>query len=544
MTDNAPAPLPTAPRLSLIPDLAIAYACLTLLVISSPTQMIVWDEPNAMHRADILTQWLALWFQESGPPAWSVDSIRQYVFYTTSFEGHPAVYGLVIALGRCLTSTWLPATESYRFGPMLLFSIAVAVLFRRIRTDYGWLSALVAVISLLTMPRLFAHAHFASIDGPLTSSWLLAVVTFERARKSNLGCVVWGTMLGLTLGCKFTGWLALPGFVLWAALYPNKTNWRVAAGMAVALMVFINVNPPLWHDPINGMKQFFWMNTHRDKLGLNIPILFLGTRYDLTHPAPWYNSMAWVIFTVPVGTVVLITCGVVRALKNWRTEPFGMLLLIEAAIPLTVRALPMAPPHDAERLFLPTFPLLGGLAGLGFHWIWTALRPGWKGVTIKSLVACSLALAAAETAWYSPQWLCYYSPVVGGNSGAAGLGLEPTYYWDGLDGEVLDWIEGQSGGKTLVYCSTSPDYDNFRNRHAESRVRFSFNRPEDCDWFLVQNRPGFWNGVERALMENETPRYLKYIRSPSAGFGPWRLDTPVLFVYSRDQFDRINLKSQ
>ena len=34
-----------------------------------------------------------------------------------------------------------------------------------------------------------------------------------------------------------------------------------------------------------------------------------------------------------------------------------------------------------------------------------------------------------------PVPLSYFSPIVGGLPGATALGMEPTYYWDGLDSD-------------------------------------------------------------------------------------------------------------
>ena len=41
--------------------------------------------------------------------------------------------------------------------------------------------------------------------------------------------------------------------------------------------------------------------------------------------------------------------------------------------------------------------------------------------------------SAVNLRWYAPQWLSYYSLAIGGLPGATALGMEPTYYWDGLD---------------------------------------------------------------------------------------------------------------
>ena len=40
----------------------------------------------------------------------------------------------------------------------------------------------------------------------------------------------------------------------------------------------------------------------------------------------------------------------------------------------------------------------------------------------------------------------------------AAAGMEPTYYWDALDGEVLGWLESHTGGGEKVWFgSGSPE---------------------------------------------------------------------------------------
>src|SRR5207302_1568873 len=80
---------------------------------------------------------------------------------------------------------------------------------------------------------------------------------------------------------------------------------------------------------------------------------------------PWHNTLVWTAITAPVGTLALFALGVGRALRAWRVRPEWLLLVGHWAVLVVVRATPWAPPHDAERLFLPSFAFLALLAGLG-----------------------------------------------------------------------------------------------------------------------------------------------------------------------------------
>lgn len=540
----APSPLTggALSQASLVSEVAVGLACLMLLMATSPVLPLVWDEPNAIERADQLSIWLKLWIhREPGQPRpWESGAIHQFCPYTTVIEGHPDFYGLVIAFGRQVSSNWLPPRESYRFGPMLLFSIAASCLFHRLRREHGLFVAAIGVVSLFTMPRLFAHAHFASIDGPLTACWIMTWATFDWARRSNIGCLAWGVLLGLTMSCKFTGWLSIAPFLIWSLVYRDRDNWRVCViGGLIALITFVDVNPALWDDPVSGLQQFFSLNLHRADHGLNIPIQFFETRYDMHHPLPWYNSAVWLVITVPVVTVLLAGLGCIKAIFCWRRDAQTILLVMQVAILTVVKALPLTPPHDAERLFLPSFAFLAPLAGIGGAGILDSGRTAnWSAWIPKTMLLLALIPAALETTWYTPQWLSYYSPVIGGLKGAARAGMEPTYYWDGLDHDVIAWLESQSGGTARVYLYVSPEYTRAMNRFSVSKLRFSSVRPEDCGWCIIQNRPGLWTATDRELMTSQPPLFVKTIRNPTSGFGPWRLNVPVVAVYSREQWSR------
>jgi 4-amino-4-deoxy-L-arabinose transferase-like glycosyltransferase len=457
-------------------SIVAAVACAVILLATSPPLPMVWDEGNAILRAERL------------PQQWP---------YTIREEGHPALYGIVIALGQRLAPAWLAPLDAARLGPMLLWALATGAMFYRMARDYSPAAGVGAVAALLLMPRVFAHAHFASLDGPLTSCWVLAWATFAPALRAfpneagtsrkerprnNLGTVpifaqrkwdcppsipvarwavvvLWGITLGMTLSCKATGWLAPLPFLAWAAVFRGRDAvgrpfqgvnnglerpfYIVTAGLAVALVTFFLLNPPLWHDPVQGWATFFRLNLDRAaQPGLNISTQFFGRMYNLDYSLPWYNTLVWTAVTVPVGILVLGLIGVAAVLRRWREDRAGMLLLANWLVLLVVRALPGTPPHDAERLILPSFAFLAALAGVGCHAVLrkpaladklpvapTGLparpkRP-WHTIAIGTLILL-YAGSATSLCWYAPQWLSYYNLLIGGLPGATALGMEPA----------------------------------------------------------------------------------------------------------------------
>ena len=522
----------------------MAGLCATLLLATSARMAIVWDEGDTIVRAEQAAGRLG-WqpaaeprtdkphrtaHAEDGSPPPTVADWP----YTTVHEGHPPLAGIVIALGTRLAPAWLDPLTRARFGPILLFSLAAAAMYYRLLGDYGVRAVgIMAVAALLTMPRMFAHAHYATLDGPVTACWLLAWAAFAPACRDLRWTPVFGLALGLALSAKFSGWLAIAPFAAWTVLYRDWRGLRaLAVGVPIAVALFVLVNPPLWDQPLAGLRTFFELNLHRaDRPGLNVTTWFFGHMYDLDHPLPWYNSLVWTAITVTPIVLLLGMVGIVASVRRWRTDRASMLLVLNWATLVVVRALPNAPPHDAERLILPSFAFFAALVGVGIGrglYRDTLLEPrkipaqGWA----KVAMVIALAAASFDTVGYFPYELSYYSRLVGGLRGATALGLEPTYYWDALDDETLAWLAEHTASDEKVAFQAAPPR-NLVLLKRWGRLERLPDEPGRFRWYVVQRRPSAWQPADRWLIEHEQPVYQRTL----AG-------VPLLEVYDYRQHER------
>ncbi len=523
-------------RLGLV-SLAVGLGCLVLLLATSPGLPMVWDEGNAIRRADCIRRWAGRWF-DAGPEGRAsvlTEATLQADWpYTTRLEGHPALYGILIALGRSVADGWLAPLQAARFGPMVFFSLAVGAFYYRLARQFSHRAALGTAAALVLLPRLFAHAHFASFDGPLTSAWMLSYAAFAPARGSRRWAVVFGLALGAAFSCKATGLLAPLPFVLWAILYRDRrAACALALALPVALVTFVAMNPPLWHDPAGGFGTFLALNLGRAaRPGLNISTWFLGRMYNLDHPLPWYNTLFWTAVTVPLALLFLLGVGLAGPLRRPRRERDAMLLLAGAAVLLVARALPGVPPHDGVRQFLPSFAFLAALIGLGADRMvgWLSARTGGGRLGSLAVVGGLYLASATSLVWYGPHWLSYYNLAIGGLRGATAAGMEPTYYWDGLDREVLDWLHAHTLPAEKIRFAAGPD-ENLELMRRWGLLGRGF-RPSDpgaFHWYVLQHRPSAWSPADRRLFERGTPVMTRTIRP--GGVGPWKLDVPLVMVY-------------
>ncbi len=260
----------------------------------------VWDEAEYLVRAGNIVEWFRVI-----PNALSKEQIQTYWLFIHYSEGHPAGFALPIALGQWLASGVVEPLTAARLGPITLFSAACAALAVRLRHTHGMAAAVVAPVTLLTFPRVFSEAHFATQDGQLTAWWLLLWVIQSGAAHGWKETIAFGIVLGFTTATKFTGWIAWLPTVLSQAVHRKAAAiGRLCFVLLVALLTFYLVNPPVWYEPVEGFKDHFHRNLDRANT-LNISTRFLGGTYNVTNPLPWYNTLVWLVFATPLPTLAL-----------------------------------------------------------------------------------------------------------------------------------------------------------------------------------------------------------------------------------------------
>jgi hypothetical protein len=524
---------------------ATFVCCWTILAVTAPGIPLVWDEPEYLARARNIVEWFRVF-----PNALSEEQLQKtYWLFIHFSEGHPAGFALPIALGQWLFSGIVDPLTAARLGPITLFSAACAVVALRLKNTYGTAAAIVAPVTLLTFPRVFSEAHFATQDGQLTAWWLVLWAVQSGPARGWRDTIRLGVVLGFTTATKFTGWLAwLPVAMsevvrLWKGAVPlvrgsGPAILRLLIIMGVALLTFYIVNPSMWYGPLEGFRDHFHRSLNRGNT-LNIATQFLGRAYKVTEPLPWYNTLVWLVFATPLPTLALGAVGLWHCLA--RPTAFSLTLILHWATLMVIRALPGAPPHDGIRLFLPAFGFWCVFAGIGAQRVFTlaaTLRvTAWR-LGLRFALCAALLASAVNLARYYPQTLSHYSILAGGLRGAVNKGMEPTYWWDALDNDVLQWLNMRAGRDDALAFSTIYNLGPLRDW---GRLRAKNVNPETTPfkWYVLQNRPALFSRTDRYLMAREQPAYVKYAgRRRSGQAVPRDLDVPLISVFSFEQYQR------
>ena len=438
----------------------------TALVFSGVVQGgMGWDEPEQIHAGASYTHWFT-----DATDRLSDATIRQ--FWTWD-PAHPPLGKLFMGVMVRLLGGVLGPLSAARIAPALALGATITLLSIWTQRELGARAALLAGVSLLFFPRVFGAAHFASLDTPMMLAWLLAVVTFGRALRTSPAApglraalspaaLLAGVGFGLALLTKLNA-LFLP-LVLWPwalVRYRRRAFGPILASLILGPLLFLVGWPWLYHDTVARTMGYL-----ADKVGRPVlPVWYLGRAY-LTTYAPWHYPLVMVAVTVPAGLLAGAAVGIVAVVGRWRRAAVAELSLVNLAGILMVASLPWAPKYDGVRLFLPAFPFLAILAGVGLDGVYRRLN-ACSGPWRRALLVTGVGLMLTQgwgLIWAWPFHLTYYNMVVGGRQGAKALGLE-TMYW----GEAFD-RESWRGLEDVVARADSPHGE----RSAGRRMRVSF----------------------------------------------------------------------
>jgi len=333
---------------------------------------------------------------------------------------------------------------------------------------YGRCGGAAAALALVLMPRLFGHAHLAALETTVNLTFTATVLFLAEkwgaiarfgAQGGESGLVVdnwkWkhalgtaavgGLLFGLALLTKVQAILlpvpiaVLAIFQMRRRAFPLLAVWGITG-----LVVFFAFWPHLWSAPIGHFREYLGRTTHRAA----IQVWYFG-RAIADRDVPWHYPWVMFLTTVPVGLHLLGGLGLCGPERRAWNRPRELLVIACTVFPLLVFSIPGVAVYDGERLFSIVFPLWAVLIGRGTEnaRLWLSSRWSPRGASL------ALALFFAGQGYgllaMAPCWLSYYNLLVGGLPGAAKLGLEVSYWGDGVTRTFLKAVadrvpEGQT----------------------------------------------------------------------------------------------------
>jgi len=451
-----------------------------------------WDEPASLVASEAYVDWIL-------SPSFSSEAIN--AAWKANHEHPPLAKIWIGAVRRVIRFIYpgFPHLIASRVATGALFGVLVGLICAA-ASKVGAAAGVSAGIFALTMPRLFAHAHFAALDVAMALAWFATALAFARGMADRKWAVGAGALFGAALLTKINA-AFIPGpLVLWAALaHRKKAIVPIALMLGIGAAVFLAGWPWLWHDTLVRLKAYFLGTT----LGRgSVAVYYLGRIYaDPGHYAPWHYPLVLTLFTIPAGTLLCLVVGLRHSLK-----PVGggqgpaldpRLATINFAVILLVAAFPYAPKYDGVRLFLALFPFAALLAGAGFQRLWD----WWGPRRLRHAAACVfIALQTLGIFLYHPYETSYYNLLCGGLPGAQKLGLETTYWGDAYAGPVFECINNlPAGSRVAFYPVGSFVYIIYQtDGYLSGKIKYVDFKKDDFDYAVLMAREGMLLGDERA----------------------------------------------
>jgi 4-amino-4-deoxy-L-arabinose transferase-like glycosyltransferase len=395
--------------------------------------------------------------------------------------------------------------RSGRVAPAVAFGVLVGRVALETARLGGIASGVGAGIGLILMPRMFAHAHLGALDTFVATFWTLALLATLRAtsaRRPFVALAGAGALWGLALLTKIHGWLLAPAALAWIAW---RLPWRRAGGaaavwLAAGLVVFFAGWPWLWYETGPRLVGFLRTGVERTP----ILVQYFGTVYrDLD--VPWHYPWLYAMAAVPIGLIGFGLIGAVAGLQERRTRALVGTLLGVVAGWLTLFST-RVPVYDGERLFLPIFPLLAIVIGLGFGACWDRAKARWS----RAALALLLAAQGAGVLLLHPFQLSYYNALIGGVKGAERLGLELTYWGDAIDERLLDQLVAAASprDRCALAPTLAPQQGLTLTTPAMARREVILGDQDataGSRWVVVFRRTAYWPEEIRQLVERSRP---------------------------------------
>jgi 4-amino-4-deoxy-L-arabinose transferase-like glycosyltransferase len=480
--------------------------------------------------------------------AWEPSSVldRDVVFNHWDWYGgripHPPLSRELGGVSYVLFRRLLDPLTAYRMAVMAAYGgLAAATAVFTAWAARSRTAGFAAGAALLTIPALFAHAHLAHTDLFLTAFWFgCAAVLHVYVRTGKAGWLVAaGLLFGAAAATKFTGLLLLPMAGVWLLARRRPLPAALIVLVLLGALVFLAVNPVLWVDPAQGLRDYFATGLLRSRdMSSRISTEYFGRIYDFR--PPWHYPFVWTAIVVPLPLLAAAGLGA----TSRRDGGLRLLILANLAVLYGALMLPAAPMHDGIRLFLPVLPFLCVLGGLGVSRLLeilqarlqaSALRP--REWLIAVVFVAVFAIPALRVIQYHPYQLSYFNALVGGVRGAYRQGLEVTNLKEVLsretlsdlraaipDGSVIDpgffmeevcfyqaigWAPAGWVAETRLERQDLEEGTALACEGPQSFIYVPLDRPAaDPDFVFVLNRRAQWRALEWALYDfGDRPLY-------------------------------------
>ncbi len=380
---------------------------------------------------------------------------------------------------------------AHRIAIILLTAIGLAAVYLFVRGTHSRRAALFSVLSIIFIPRFFAHSKYVLMDEPVAIFWVLTLWFFWLGMKNWKYGLLSGVMLGLALATKAQAVFIPVIIIVWllvsyrdkvldnvhrmASLKPPKIMVTVLSLIIVTPIVWVMSWPWLWHNTIS--RFVWWKSYYLSTISTGaVPVYFLGT--VVTHPSFLY-IFSLAAATLPVPILLFACLGSYIAIKDTKTNKnrTSMLFLLSALTPLLILSVSQVA-YNGVQQFMQSFLFIGILSGIGADSLLNSAKIPVllrKKQNILTIMVAGLLIAPGFAAIWKGHTDTYFNLMVGGTGGVYNSGLYETV-WSGEPYlEVVGWLNENAVENAKIYIPMAHNIFNTYKYGDIGQIKTRFN---------------------------------------------------------------------
>lgn len=344
------------------------FFSVVLLVSSTGLDVgISWAEDDHLDHLDGMRTWLLAVMHGQATPELHAEVWERNVY----FHPPPPLYKWLALLSRALWPS-LPFAVSERLPGAMVLGITCAAVVLALWSRVGPGTAAAGGALLVTLPRLFGHAHFLSADIFLLCGWILASLCHVRWLETGRRWWAAGVIaaLAFALCCKLTAMLMVIPLGLASLAVRGPRSLRtltvdaaiLTAGLVVAFGLLCVVHPLTWEDPLTQLWVMVGRTRHWGQDN-SFSMFYFGETLRYTD-APWHFTLVMAFLLTPPLILALALLG---AVGGCRLGALRTMILVQIGFWLVFPVIPKFPKYDNERQILPLFGNMAFWATVGLH---------------------------------------------------------------------------------------------------------------------------------------------------------------------------------
>lgn len=432
----------------------------------------------------------------------------------------------VAGVAKVAPKLFLEESASFRFPGMVAGGLILYVTYLFAAEVGGRAAGLVAAVLQAAIPRAFFDAHLAGFDSAAALAWIAVAYTYWRGLRSMGWAIAAGIVWGLALLMKHNSWFLPVVFVVhygWLAYdvlrsrpgaYPTlklrartlPIPWPFLFMGIFGPAIFVYGWPRLWFDTWARIDWYFTFHAKHDYYNIEF---FHKTYFQPPFPIGMVPFL--VLATVPLATLIAGAIGmatrfrailapllpgpIARVDDDRRTAFF---LFFNFCLPIAIITHPKVPHFGGTKHWHAAYPFLCIFAGIGVVYVATklaALKPRkyLAAITVPAVFGCVAAPGIVQTKRSHPHGLTQYTPIVGGPSGGADLGLTRGF-WGYETGALVDFLNKHLPNGGRVYPN-----DTFHSSWEQLRLDGRLRMDIEAEW---------WNAPAADLMVIEHEQHM------------------------------------